>query len=205
MKRNTFLLAIAGFAALLAPSAFAGTVEFSPISQSVALGNQASIDILAVGLGNGVSPALAGFDLTVFFDSTILAPNSVAFSSRLGDPNDPLETINFNQYVFSGPTIIGIEMVNVSLLNGATLFALQTAGPAGFSLGTIVFDTIKGGTSPLTFLVASSSDETATDLGLTGGTGSIDVQGASGVPEPGTWMTGGAGLLLACLVRRLRK
>jgi len=38
------VLVAAGIA--LAPSAFAGTVEFSPISQSVALGNQASIRVL---------------------------------------------------------------------------------------------------------------------------------------------------------------
>lgn len=206
MKLKSFSLMTAALAAVLTPAAFAGTVEVSPSSQTVNFGDQAIVDIFAVGLGNGAAPALAGFDLTLFFDSSILSPVSVAFSSRLGDPNNFAESINFNQYVLSGPDVIGIQLQNLSLLDGTTLFALQTAGPGGFSLATITFDTIAAGTSSLSFFVGSSSDESFNDLALTGGTGSIDVtKGGGAVPEPSTYVMSGAGLLAAAIARRLRK
>ena len=116
------------------------------------------MDIVANNFGNGISPALAAFDITVFFDSTILSPNAVAFSNRLGDANDPLQTLNFNQYVFGGPTLIGINLVNFSLLDSTTLFALQTA-TTGFTLATLTFDTIGAGISSLDFFVASAADK----------------------------------------------
>lgn len=210
MKMKSLSLVAVALAAVLAPSAHAGMapkLEISPSVQTVNFGNQAVVDIFATGLGNGSAPAIAGFDFTLFFDSSILSPVSVAFSSRLGDPNNSSESLNFNQYVLAGPTVIGIQLQNLSLLDGTTLFALQTAGSSGFSLATITFDTIATGTSALSFFVGSSSDESYNDLNLTGGTGSIDVTtgGGSAVPEPATYVMSGVGLLAAGLARRLRK
>lgn len=190
-------------AALMAPALQAGTLVFSPGSQSLLFGNQASLDIVVQGLGNGVTPALASFDITVLYNGSILQADSVAFSSRLGDPNAS-EAITFNQTLVSGVEY-GVNLVNISLLDPTTLFALQTSGPGGFTLATLTFNTVGSGTSPLSFFISSAADETAAELGLTGGTGSIEVMSAGPVvPEPATYTLGGAGLLLVGLVRRFR-
>jgi len=59
-------------------SAFAATIGFEPGSQIVPVGESVSVNLVISGLGDGESPSLAGFDLFIEYDPTILA---------LSDPN----------------------------------------------------------------------------------------------------------------------
>ncbi len=83
----------------------------------------------------------------------------------------------------------------MSLLLPAELDALQ---PASFALATLSFDTLAGGTSPLTFSQVVLADAFgATLTGSSVGSGSINVV----VPEPGTLLLLGAAMA-GFLVRR---
>jgi hypothetical protein len=186
--------------------AMAASITYAPLTQTVNLGTHSSVDIMIDGLGNGIAPALSAYDLTVFFDPSILLPTTVSFSTRLGDTTDPLQVIALNQFVFVGSNIVGVELLEASFLDANTLFALQNTSSTGLTLATIGFDTIGVGTSSLRTFVASAADENGNPLTLGTTNGSITVNGGSSqVPEPGTVVLLGSGLALLIVSRRRRK
>jgi hypothetical protein len=186
-------------ALLACTPAMAGRVTYSPLTQSVAQGTPVSVDVLITGLGNGTTPALGGYDLTVFFDSSILTPTTVNFTSRLGDTSDPLQVLSFNNFVLVGGNIVGVELVELSFLSASDLFSQQTTANAGFKIATLGFNTGSAGVSTLTTSVASAADENSNAISLTTDSGSVTVTSttpASVTPEPGTILLLSSGLLL---------
>lgn len=179
------------FLASMPGGARAEDFSFSPLNQTVNLGVQATVNLVLNGSGNGVSPGLGGYSgLLIAFNPAILAPASVVFSNRLGDPNDPLQTLLSSNLFFPG----FIQLDAVSLLSAAQILAQQATPNIGFDLATIVFDTIGGGTSPLTVAYSSVVDELGNSLFPTTTNGSIQVN-APAVPEPASWMLMAAGLV----------
>lgn len=107
----------------------AATVSLSPLSQSVALGNQVSLQL---NMDFGSDPTLGG-GVDILYNSSLLSFSSFTFSSGLGD--DPafrrqpdLQTNKLN----------GIAFGNFGGLGGSRV------------VGTLVFDTLGAGAVNLT-------------------------------------------------------
>lgn len=115
------------------------TLSFEPDFQDVFVGNQAIVDLVISGLGDGVAPSLSVFDLNIGFNSAILAFDSVTFGSYLGDP-DP-----FSFETSLGFTDDGTGTVNIWEVS--SLSALDDIQSSSFTLATLTFDTIALGTS----------------------------------------------------------
>lgn len=118
----------------------APVLSFSPSSQAVALGNQVSVSAVLSGLeAGGLNEALTAFDITVSFDSSIL---SASTPSVLTTPFGSSPILNTS--VASGQ----VQWSLVSLETDAFLQALQGDS---VTLGTLTFNTLTIGISPLTF------------------------------------------------------
>lgn len=185
---------------LFASSSWGAVLSLDPSSQSVAAGTPVSVDLIISGLGNGDAPALSGYTgLQIAYDDTILQPIDVAFTSRLGDVTDPFQVVYSVNTFFPG--FIGLDQV--SLLDAATLFGLQTTPSGSFVLATLTFNTIAAGNSALTISAGVLSDELGNTISATTQNGSVLVTGGSPVPEPSTLLLLTAGLG-AIVVRRRR-
>lgn len=178
---------------LTVASAHAIGLKITPTSQTVGLGDSASVDIEVYDLGAEI---VAAFDLDLLYDPAILDATDVEFGSELslGMP-----------FIFSLPSedlsIPGVvDFAEVSLLPDAFLSAIQ---PDSFTLATISFDAIGLGTSALTLVV--NDDPLFNDVkGLENGVldfdlvadGSITVvEELTPTPEPGTISLLGVGLI----------
>ena len=143
-----------------------------------------AVDIVIAGVDS--TAPLNGFEFDLSFDPSILTATSVADGGFLLPP------------VFVVQSIIGamiVEFAEVSLL---------PAGASGAGvLATIMFDAIDPGTSALdlnnVLLTAPFGLEIPTE---SVNDGSVTVQGATAVPEPGTLLLFGSGLLLLIGRRR---
>lgn len=179
------IIAVAVLAVAL-PQLAKADLLVQPASQSVAIGNQAIVDIVITGLGNGAAPALAGFNgLLVAFDQTILQPASVSFTSRLGDPTDPAQTLLLFDLFYPGSVLLD----GFSFLSSDALYAAQANPNSQFSILAITFDTIGTGISGLNLTYGALSDESGDPLNPLIQNGSITVTSSTPtVPEPGTWV-----------------
>jgi len=196
-KRTLFSLVLLsiGFCA----AASAAQIGLTPSTQTIAPGGTASVDVVFTGLGNGVAPALAGYDLLIGYDSAVLQPTAVIFTSRLGDVANPAEVLASTNLFFPGT----VELAQVSFLDAATLFGLQGTPNPGFVVATVSFLGIGNGTSALTPSYTSLADEFGNGLTASTAGASVTVSGVSTVPEPSSWvmLVFSAGLML---IRRRR-
>jgi hypothetical protein len=193
---------IYAFLAFALPQIAKADIMLAPLSQTVTLGSQATVDIVITGLGNPAGPpALSGYSgLVVSYDQTILQAASVTFSSRLGDPTDPSQTLLLSNLFFPGE----IELDGVSFLTAAQLYAAQANPTASFSIATIKFDTIGAGLSGLGLSYSALSDEFGNPLTETTHDGSVMVTSSTPtVPEPGTWVLLTTVLCFCYLHRRM--
>ena len=193
MKKVLFLAVVLVVVVFFSLSAFAATIGFEPVSQTVPVGESVSVDLVISGLGDGTSPSLAGFDLFIEYDPTILALSDVSF----GDPDlgDQLDVLfwGINDYDVS-TYAPGIEEIFELSWNPAADLVDQQA--PSFVLATLTFDTLSVGTSPLEivdpnppFVASRLSDELGNALDFERESGSI-----TPVPIPGTFILFGFGL-----------
>ena len=191
-KRNLLCLFVVMLIAVGHPlAAKALSLELSPSFQSVGLGTNAQVDVWLRDPG----AYLSAYDISLTYNPAILAYSATTFSSALGNPTDP------SNYFYATPGNGSLEVVGFPLAFDTTL---QT-GTADLLLFTLNFSTLSAGTSTLNF--ASDplylGDEFGNPLVATLGTGSITVtQTITPVPEPGTVLLLGAGLLGVLYLRR---
>ena len=170
---------------LVSQSSYAVLLGFSPSFQSVNLGNQASVDIVASDF-NG--EFIGAFDFNTAWDSSILSFASIEFGSALGGP--------LNAFEFGTPAGPGsIDLFGVSL---AFDLSMYQDGLADITLATLTFDTLSSGISDLNFSgsIAPNSLFLVDDLGiaLSTNTASGAIQVVS-VPEPLSILLLGLGLV----------
>lgn len=125
----TTVIALAGTQASATP-----ILTFSPLNQTVDLGNTASVDVMVTGLSGEY---VGTYDFSVNWDATLLSLQSLVFSDGL---DGPLDSISGS---VGGPgTVNAFEVSLGSLLN--------QDGVSPFKLFTLGFDTLAAGTSALT-------------------------------------------------------
>ena len=190
MKKHIPLIAalLAGGAVL--PADAAVILSVSPASQTVSLGGQVSIDVLISGLEDGgLDEIVAAYDLSLSFDASILSYSSGTFFDLVDIPPVP-------DFSMTGV----ISWNSASFLDDATLQAQQGNT---VTLGTLVFDTLSTGTSPLTFTYDDVTGLNSDLLDYSVSNGSATVAAAA-APAPQTALLLGLGALGMLAARRRR-
>ena len=175
---------------LTAAPAGAVQLDFQPSTQTVNVGDTASVDIVVSNRG-GVS--IGAFDLGIGFDPALLAPVDVTFGSALGDPTvfEALTDVTVSSGV--------VDLAEVSLLSPPALDALQTTDQ--LLLATVDFVAMGSGISSLTFVSVDLKDALANELIPLLGSAQV-----TSVPQPpGLLLLVSAAAALAALTRRHRK
>jgi len=192
MRKKMLLGMVVVIAALFcAAGSQAITIGFSPVSQDVALGDQAFIDLVISGLGDGTAPSLGVFDLDVSFDPLILSLNSVSFG-------DQLDIMGLGSWT---EVTAGIGVVNLFELSFDLPDDLNSLQADSFVLASLTFDTLALGESPLSLSINALGDEWGDPLIADIQSGSVSV-----VPEPATLLLVGSGLLgLGCVRKKIRR
>jgi hypothetical protein len=182
---------------LFALGAFAGrdasalTLSFAPSALSAGIGDPILVDVVVSDLGTDL---VAGFDLDVTYDASVLTATGVGFGLNLGDPA-AFEA--FTDVILAIPGTV--DFAEVSLLDAAQLAALQT-GPS-FTLATLQFDVIGAGVSPLAYRL----DANNLIVGPPGNVLDVVVRGGSVVavvPEPTAALLFAVGVVFAGLQTR---
>ena len=192
IKFLTLFLALGAFAAQAA-------VIFSvdPVNQSVALGNQAIVQVRGSGLS--LNQVIGAYDVTLQWNSGLVSLASSSFGPALG-------TNTIESSVAGGNSI---NMASVSLDASAILAPLQSPEP--FLLFTLTFNTLAAGITPVEFLPQGTfiiADGDGTPIsGASGANGSIEITGGGGssVPEPSTIVLMSAGLVALVVKSRRRQ
>ena len=204
INRTLRTLAIAAVAA----TAFLGqaqalpTVSISPDTQTIAVGDSASIAIIVSGLTQPAD-AVGGFSLNSAFNDTFLS--SVGYTL---DPNAKMgafDSSNDFSGGFSGGSLDLYYIANVAE-DESSLAALQGAS---FTLATVQFDGLANGLSPLRLSEVTLSnwngDETRPNVDRRGEI-CVAPAGANcniiNVPEPNVDAAGGTALGALALRRR---
>lgn len=166
--------------------ALALTIGFAPASQTVPVGDPASVELRISGLGDASAPSLGVFDLSVSFDPTVLSFAGVSFGDPvLGDQLDPFGLGSIT--IFDAASAGSVRLFELSLDLPADLDALQAGA---FTLATLTFDTLQVGTSPLGLSVAALGDAFGKSLSADLASGVV-----AAVPEPQAGLLFLAGLL----------
>lgn len=193
MKKKLFWVCL--LALLLLPGqAMAFSLSLSPMDQAIFQGDMATVDI---NLTTDGLESLYGFDFDLTFDPTILGFDS--FSTTLFNPADPLDLA----YDYVG---------GFNLFDGLLVFDAFWAGglplSGNITLASLTFSGIGLGTSLLDLtgtLDLGNMDPTTFEFILdpASAQGSIMVAEAPApIPEPGTWMLIGVGLVGLVGMRR---
>ena len=168
-------------ACLASPLSHAISIGFSPVNQSVYLGDNAYVDVVVSDFQ--ADESLGDYDLNVSYDNSILDLTSIVFGSELG-------------FSDQGSADLGGGVFNLYELSWESPASLASQADS-FTLATLTFSTLATGISSLDFSsIFSLGDQYGNWLSADQGSGSIEVKERSvNVPEPGSFMLLAAGLL----------
>jgi len=179
---------------LLSSGAFAvPTLQFTPSSQTVELGEQATLNIGVSGLSNEY---VGTYDFDVNWDSSLLSLNSISFDTFLDGPLDSISSFDN-----SSAGTVNVFEVSLGALSNQN-------GSGSINLFSLTFDTLALGVSLLDFSAGIDpffgflGDDLGFSLTPSLSNGSITIIEPSNVPEPSTLLLLSAGLILTGLSAR---
>jgi hypothetical protein len=107
-------------------------------------GEDLEVDVVISGLGESGDPSVAGWELTVGFDPSLLDLSAVTVNSGVGSPVGPplLQTVDTS-------TPGELSVLFVSSVVSPAFFAAQ---PDGFVLFSLAFEAVDPGSGALSFL-----------------------------------------------------
>lgn len=110
------------------------TLDLLPASQTVAVGQPVTVELVVSGLTQGGAPSVDRFDIDVTYGdpANALSFANLEFGPFLGDPSNPAET---STSFFDSPGQF-VGMSEESLLQASILHALQ---PSEFTLAVLTF------------------------------------------------------------------
>lgn len=206
-RLSMLLLAMAGAGGQAAhaetPISYGGPAALSitPEVPSVQVGTDVVADVGFTGLQSSL---IGGYDLTIDYDPTLLAVNSVSFGTYLDGPDSSL------QFVSQSPGSIELYEYSYGSLSSQT-------GYGALPLFDITFDTLAAGTSALTFDTVANAGVLVSDQGGNNFTNfvtydsSVNITGAPVVEAPeidpgaaGSAITLFVGGALVCVGKRRR-
>jgi hypothetical protein len=197
-----------GMLLLSSGSANALLIDFQPHSQDVISGDTVTVDLVISELGVvGTAPSLGAFDISVFFDASILALDTTdadfdwVIDSVVLDPDSQLDVMGLGMNsMFADLT--GAGMLNFYDISFDLPYDLVDLQFDSFTLATITFDTIGPGTSLLELTNVVLSDEWGDPLQPDLSNGSITV---NPIPEPTAMLLFCTGLAGLAVLRRKKQ
>ncbi len=150
----------------------AATITASPNLASVQLGSPVTVELAVLGVFSFLPPSVSTYRITLNFDGAVLSPSLVDFGTQwnLGSGSAQIPT-------FGGSSV---TLEEFSFASAADLQNLQTGS---FVLGTVVFDSIALGGSPLTLSVENLLNENGDPLTYNVSNSDVTVV-SSQIPEP---------------------
>ena len=174
-KINNYILGM--LLLLMSSTAYSITLDFSPSSSNVTVGDTFDVELTISGLADFAVDSLGAFDIDVLFDSSVLGFNGIAY----GDPilGDQLDPFNLGSLTATTPSAGSVNLFQVSFDLASDLNSLQVGS---FTLATLTFDALAAGSSFLDFGAYTLSDAFGSALTATTLQGSANAAVAS-VPE----------------------
>jgi hypothetical protein len=172
-------------------------IEIVPATSTVTVGDLVSVDVMVSGL---VDEYVGTYDLTLAWDSALLALQGVAFDVFLDGPADSLASF------VAGPGTVSVFEVSLGML-------LNQSGNGAFRLFSLTFDALAAGSASLAFsgdvvqLLGDALGAGYGEVALSPARVSIEPRGGASVPEPGplALMLVGLAALAGRSSRRVRR
>jgi hypothetical protein len=199
LKRWLGRVLLAGWGvALLAPDA-ASALSISLLvdgdtSATVAVGGVLEVDVFVSGLTAGGAPSLKSFEIDLTFDDSVLAFQSASFGTALNGGN-PASSFQDS----------GLRAVAQAFIAEVSILGNLNFQSDAFLLGTLFFDVIAGGNAVVALGTNAApvsplfGDQNGDPLLLGAVPAPIAVEA---IPEPGTLLLVGAGLVALAVRRR---
>jgi hypothetical protein len=205
---------LAALAALgLAASAQAATVNLSGSSSHVSVGSAFSLALRIDGLHQGGIGSLAGFDIDLHYDDSLLQFTGYSFIDP-GSGSNPLDLPEPGGLGFFGQaSVAGAGLLDAFGLSGNSTAVLDAGQPDAFRFLELNFVALQASSGtdlaldladPLLLFADGAGNPIAIDFGASRTALVIDAQGGGSLPEPGSAALSLAGLAVALSTRRRR-
>lgn len=193
-KKFLLVSALLAGSGLLSVNA-APVLSFNPSVSSVNVGDTFSVSAVLSGLEqNGLDEILAGFDISVEFNSSMLHFESVGVSfSPFHDFSlvNPLSVPTPDFFASSSANAVDFSLVSYDADD-----VLQSLQGGSVTLGVLSFRALQAGSSALTYSYVDLTGLASNLLDPTVENGRVNVNGnGSAVPEPATLLLMGLGAL----------
>lgn len=184
-KRVNVITRVATLGMLIAASGAASAtigLAATPSTQTIVAGDQVTIDLLIEGLGAGLAPSLATYDLDVTFNPSVLSFVSATFGdSILGNQ---LDLFGLGNLSLLTPSTGTLNLFELSLDAAADVNAQQADA---FVLASLRFSGFAFGASPISLSVNALGAADGTSLTASVSSASVVVTAPFSAPEPTTY------------------